>query len=324
MKYVSAGDIEKYAYCPLSWWLSKKHKVVSEGGVARHRQAEEELKDIAKKEKILEVYEKASLAISVTATLAAISGIALMYTGMEETWNSFFIILSFLWLYNSLFFLYKHSKVDSILKPRYEKVILISSIGAIILALISILLRIPRNPELGRFVEIVALLWVISANILFFHSLSVSEKLIEKKVRYMPLTGEIEYIGAAYEGEEIVSEKYGIKGKPDYIIRLNEDYIPVEEKSGDSEHPYFSHVMQIIAYCMIIEDKYGSPPPYGILKYRNRQFRIPYEEKWKKAVMKIRENILRDMERGEAHRNHRSKEKCATCARREFCPEKLI
>lgn len=320
---ISAGDIEKYAYCPLSWWLSKKHKVVYKSGIIKHKEVEKDLEEIKNKEKKLRLYEKYILIISITATIVAIIGISFLYGKMRGIWNNFFVFLSFLWLYNSLFFLYKASKASSIIKPRYEKIILISSVGAIMISSFSIIFSLPPNIEISKFSEILALIWIISANLLFYHSLNVSEKLIEKKIKYAPINGKIEYIGESKGEDEIISEKYGIRGKPDYILKLNDDYIPVEEKSFVSDYPKFSHVMQVTAYCMIIEDKYGKPPPYGIIKYENRQFKIPYEKRWKNAVLKIKENMMKDIEKGESHRNHSNEKKCEGCARREYCPERL-
>ena len=322
MNIVSAGDIEKYAYCPLSWWLSKRHKSVYDEGIKKHKETGKELQEIKRKEEKLKLYEKYVLFISISATIVALFGLSFLYGKMEETWNVFFVVLAFLWLYNSLFFLYKAGK-SSILRARYEKVILLSSVGAIMIASFSIIFSLPPNPDIGRFAEILALLWVISANLLFYRTLNISEEIIEKKIKYAPINGKIEYIGNSREGKEMESEKYGLRGKPDYIIKVGDEYIPVEQKSMEANHPRFSHVMQVTAYCMIIEDIYGKPPPYGIIKYSNRQFKIPYEERWKNIVMKIRKNMLRDMEKGVAHRNHNNARKCATCARREHCPERL-
>jgi len=322
MEFVSAGDIEKYAYCPLSWWLSKEHKSVHKNGVKKHLESGKELEDIKRKEEKVRLYERFVLLISVAATVAALIGLSFLYGKMEKTWNIFFIMLSFLWLYNSLFFLYKAGK-SSILKPRYEKIILLSSVGAIMIATFSIVFSLPPSPEIGRFTEILAFLWVVSANLIFYRTLNISEEIVEKKIKYAPLEGEIEYIGNSREGKEMESQKYGLRGKPDYVIKIGDDYIPVEEKSMESNHPRFSHVMQITAYCMIIEDVYGKAPPYGIIKYADRQFKIPYEERWKNMVINIRKNMLKDREKGRAHRNHNNPKKCAGCSRREYCPERL-
>jgi len=320
---VSAGDLEKYAYCPLSWWISKKHKSVSKEGIKKHKELEKELKEIKKGERRIKLYEKYILFISILASFVAIAGISFLYGEMAETWNYFFISLSLIWLFNSAFFLYRASRVIEIMRPRYEKLILISSMGAMIIAFFSIIFSLPKNPNLSRFLEILALLWVIAANLLFYHSLYISEKLLSKKIRYAPLKSNLEYIGAI-EGEEIVSTKYGIRGKPDYIIKLEEDYIPIEEKTADLDTPPFPHVIQLTAYCMLIEDKYGKAPPYGIIRYKNYKFKIPYEKRWKDMVISFREKMIEDLKRGKAHRNHFNKNKCKSCIRKEYCNERLV
>lgn len=321
--FVSAGDLEKYSYCPLSWWLSKEHKKVYSPGIEFHKDIEEELKEIKEKETRKRIYEKYILFLSVSSSLVAIAGIAFLYSGLEKFWRYFFIVMALLWLLNSSFFLYRASKVSSLLKPKYEKLLLISSLGAIIVALFAIIFDYPANEDIGRFSEILALMWIIIANVLFYRVVYISDSIVEKKIKYMPLKGEIEYIGASREGEEIVSQSYGIKGKPDYILKIDDDYIPVEEKSADFASPKYPHVIQITAYCMLIEEKYGKIPPYGILKYKNSEFKIPYENRWKNRVLKIRENIIEDAKKGEAHRNHYNPKKCKNCVRRDYCEERL-
>ncbi|HEC76617.1 MAG TPA: Dna2/Cas4 domain-containing protein [Thermoplasmatales archaeon] len=321
--FVSAGDLEKYSYCPLSWWLSKEHKKVYSEGIEFHRNVEEELKEIKEKETKTRIYEKYILFLSVSSSLVAITGIAFLYSGLEKFWTYFFIIMALLWLLNSSFFLYRINKVSSFLKPKYERLLLISSIGAIIIAFFAIIFNYPANEDIGRFAEILALIWVAIANILFYRVVYISDIIAEKKIKYMPLKGEIEYIGANREGEEIISEKYGIKGKPDYVLKIDDDYIPVEEKSADFTSPKYPHVIQITAYCMLIEDKYGKAPPYGILKYKNSEFKIPYEKRWKNRILKMRESIIEDIKRGEAHRNHYNPKKCKNCLRRDYCNERI-
>jgi len=320
---VSAGDLEKYAYCPLSWWLSKTHKVVAKDGVAHHRNTERDLKDIQRKEKSLKFYERYILFFAVSASLIAVVGIALLYGEGSEFWKYFFVVIALLWLLNSSFFLYRASRTESIVKARYERLLLLSAMGAIIIAFFSILFATPANPAISRFAEILSLLWVILANIIFYRTLIMSDELIARKIKYAPVKGEIEYVGAAGEGEEIISEKYGIRGTPDYIIKLDDEYIPVEEKSASRDSPAFPHVMQITAYCMLVEDHYGRTPSYGILKYRDAEFKIPYERRWKTLVLALRKQLLENMERGEAHRNHHNAKKCEHCARRTYCPERL-
>ena len=46
----------------------------------------------------------------------------------------------------------------------------------------------------------------------------------------------------------------GLTGKPDYLIRSGKSLIPVEVKSGWAPTaPYDSHVLQLAAYCLLVE-----------------------------------------------------------------------
>ncbi len=322
---ISAGDIEKYAYCPLSWWLSKQDKKVdSLEGVKSHEREGEELEDIRKKEVKKAYYNKLILALAVSASLAAVIGIIIL-PGVAEKENDYvFIVFSLIWLLNSIFFLYRAERISIVsLKLRYEKAILLSSMGAILIALIVILSSLPSNEEFSKFLEILALLWIVLANIIFYRSINLSEELLIKKLRYVSLDDNIAYIGIKKESPMLESSRYGIRGKPDYIIEKDGEYIPVEKKTGRTpKGPLFSHIVQLIAYCMLVEETFGKVE-YGILEYDERKYFINYDERLKNTVIKLRENLVKDLKRGGAHRNHNREGKCMNCSRRDICPERL-
>ncbi|MBC7081688.1 MAG: Dna2/Cas4 domain-containing protein [Thermoplasmatales archaeon] len=320
--FVSAGDLEKYAYCPLSWWLSREHKTTSAEGVRRDKEIKNEILEIKEKEEKIKLYNLITTFFSVSASIVAILGIIFLYSKLEMVWLYLFLIISLLWLFNSSLFFYKSLKTIDAIRPYYEKIVLISSIIAIIVALFAIFFFFPKNENFSRFLEILALFWIISANIFFYRTLAFSEKIIEKKIKYMPLKGEIVYVGKDKPSEELISKNYGIRGTPDYIIKIDDDYIPIEEKSCILNYPLLHHVIQLMAYCIIVEENYGKTP-YGILRYTGKEFKIPYEERWKNRVIDYVNAMKRDIERNEAHRNHNKKIKCSNCLRREWCPEKL-
>ena len=68
------------------------------------------------------------------------------------------------------------------------------------------------------------------------------------------------------------SRVHGLVGRPDELRRAPDGRIvPVKVKSSrgppPGRPPYFSHVLQLYAYCQIVEDRYGVAPPYGLLNY---------------------------------------------------------
>ena len=78
------------------------------------------------------------------------------------------------------------------------------------------------------------------------------------------------------------SQIHGLVGRPDELQRSPDGrVVPVEVKS--SRRPshgrplYFSHVLQLYAYCQIVEDRYGAAPPYGLLIYSDG---IPRKVAW--------------------------------------------
>src|SRR5437763_3044380 len=55
----------------------------------------------------------------------------------------------------------------------------------------------------------------------------------------------------------LVSERFGLIGRPDYLVETGDGIIPVEVKSARmpaSGQPYDSHVLQLAAYCLLVED----------------------------------------------------------------------
>ncbi len=56
----------------------------------------------------------------------------------------------------------------------------------------------------------------------------------------------------------LFSEKYGLIGRPDFILHTKDGLLPLEIKSSKKlRKPYFSHTMQLISYCLLIEEEKG-------------------------------------------------------------------
>lgn len=84
-----------------------------------------------------------------------------------------------------------------------------------------------------------------------------------------------------------------LSGKPDYIIRDKGTMIPVEVKTGKTpQYPYKNHVMQLIAYCYLVEEYYSIKVPGGYVRYPSKEFWVEYTEEAKQSVVDIVQEIM--------------------------------
>lgn len=93
----------------------------------------------------------------------------------------------------------------------------------------------------------------------------------------------------------LLSEEYGLRGKPDFIFRKkhNRQLVPVELKSGRCKDnlPHRGDMMQLVAYFMLISDVFDTAPKYGYLVYNDCMFKI----KNTRALRHDLEDILSEM-----------------------------
>lgn len=124
----------------------------------------------------------------------------------------------------------------------------------------------------------------------------------------------------------LFSSRYRLVGKPDYIVRQNGDVIPVEIKNTLADTPFENHVLQLAAYCLLVEEKYSTRVPYGYLVYGDRkQFRIEFDERLRERLMETMQE-MRDMDiqaEGPVERNHESRAKCEACSFKDNCPARI-
>ena len=123
----------------------------------------------------------------------------------------------------------------------------------------------------------------------------------------------------------LFSRTHRLTGKPDYLVQQGQDIVPVEVKSAraPSEGPHRSHVLQLAAYCLLIEETYRQRPKYGIVKYADRMFAVDYTESLQTALLDVIAAMRDDLTHGAAQRSHDEPARCARCGYRHACPERL-
>lgn len=122
----------------------------------------------------------------------------------------------------------------------------------------------------------------------------------------------------------LYSRGYGIAGKPDYLIATRDGLVPVEVKPEQtSPEPHESHMLQVLAYCLLIEETEGEAPPFGLLRYRDDTFKIDYNAETRAYVLDVIEEMREARGQPEVHRGHEQPARCRGCAYREICQESL-
>ncbi|HNT53245.1 MAG TPA: Dna2/Cas4 domain-containing protein [Anaerolineaceae bacterium] len=116
----------------------------------------------------------------------------------------------------------------------------------------------------------------------------------------------------------------GLTGRPDYLVQQGENTIPVELKSRFAPAvPYNGHVLQLVAYCRLVEVQTGRRPPYGILVYRNRSFAIDYTSALENELLALLKEVRQQEARGEPDRSHEEPVRCERCGFRNTCNQRF-
>ena len=126
-KNISASDVEKFGYCPLSWWLSEQKDDVDEEkltkGTKKHEEIGIEIKQLKTQEKMGEESETSWIMFSLIAVIIGINGLAILYTiyapdSQGQIITALLSIISVLWIIVAAYFFYMRltleKDVDSI------------------------------------------------------------------------------------------------------------------------------------------------------------------------------------------------------------------
>ena len=123
----------------------------------------------------------------------------------------------------------------------------------------------------------------------------------------------------------LIARRIGLTGKPDYIIEQRGASIPVEVKPGrQARVPYESDLMQLAAYCVLIEETEGAPPPYGLLRYAEHTFRLDYTPQVREDVLTLIDEMRDALDAADCARSHDEPRRCQACGFFNVCEDALV
>lgn len=140
--------------------------------------------------------------------------------------------------------------------------------------------------------------------------------------------GEVIYTDTAtWRANNTVLHATGLRlvGKPDYLVEQRDGtIIPVEIKSGPApDVPWESQVLQLAAYCLLVEENYGVRPPYGILQYKDRAFAVDYTGDLEADLLDLLDEMRAAREDPDPEPDHNERRRCVACGVRAACDRRL-
>jgi CRISPR-associated exonuclease Cas4 len=364
--HVSASDLERHAYCPLSWSLARdgktgRGKAIDKGRI-KHAEIHQKVENFKQKQNDL---RRALIIWSWWFTIVVIFITdAIIFTNISDDRtpidiSRYLSILSVVWLVAGLLAIYlpwrkwidlpieksrelqdlknlNEVAIPGTLQPydfiggwrqggRVEAGLLMV---ATIFGLHAIGLLWAENKEQAGFILVtVAMIWTLLASWQLQRALLADNALEVARIN----AGLDENTDVAYSDDEataglLIDDFSGLRGRPDQIVIVDGEFIPVEQKTGKiPDKPHKSHKMQLLAYLHLVESTTGRKPPYGVLKYGSENLHtIAWDDENKHQLFSAIKEVQRLMVQGGAERNHNRKGKCENCSRRYACDSSLV
>jgi len=123
----------------------------------------------------------------------------------------------------------------------------------------------------------------------------------------------------------LISHRLPLAGRPDYLIETDSGLVPVELKSSACPRsgPHAAHVIQLMTYCVLVEDELARPVPYSVLQYSDAGQQIPFTADRKREVLRLVAEIRGKRGSANVRRQHRHVGRCRKCAYQSVCEDAL-
>ena len=304
---VSASDLERHEYCPLSWSLSRQgnsgqgEAIVA--GIKRHAEIHTQMKDF----QAVQTQMRRSVTIWTWwfSVIIALSIDAVAFNYIDDVVTPLYMARYLaLWSVTTLIaglitisvpwrswiginetvprqktkFLEERDDLQQFWEPKgfiggwFEAGRVEASLlfGSIVLGLHAIALAAADNRDQATFILfITAMTWTLAASWQLQRVL-LSDTALQtmKKDIDIEADAEIAYSDNDVDSNLLIDEKLGLRGRPDQIAIVDGEFIPVEQKTGKvPKNPHSSHRMQLLAYLHLVEKSTSKSSPYGVLRY---------------------------------------------------------
>jgi CRISPR-associated exonuclease Cas4 len=363
--HVSASDLERHSYCPLSWSLAREGNTGRGDAIAigreKHADIHHKISDYQQKQNEL----RRALVIWSWwfAIIIIFISDALIFSNITDSRSpidisKYLTILALVWLGLGLIAVYlpwrewvdlpisRSDEFDEIknleddISNTFQPYGFIGGwgqggkveagllMGATIFGLHAIALNWAADKQQAGFIMIaMAMFWTLLASWQLQKALLADNALEVARIE----AGIKNNVKVTYSDDDstaglLTDELSGLRGRPDQIVIVDGEFIPVEQKTGKiPKMPHKSHKMQLLAYLHLVESTTGRTPPYGVLRYGSENLHsIEWGSENKHLLFSAVKEVQRLMTEGGAERNHNRKGKCESCSRRYACDSSLV
>ena len=360
---VSASDLERFTYCPMSWYLAGQghagQSAEIDEGIEEHRAIHESIESLqvhryrTRRNLLIWQWWFGVIVVLTIDTIAfqnadnldfevlefskllAMTSLACLLVGMGAVFLPWRRLLSVGPKYTQ-----SQSDNELLVDPVFEPIDFKGGwleggwieaamfISAIVLAIHAMALRFVSNQDQAAYVLAVTTIgWMLLASFRLQRAL-INNNEAQILATKNNLEGDTK---VAYSDDEataslLTDEQTGLRGRPDQIVIIDGEFIPVEQKTGKvPAKPHDSHLLQALAYASLVEHTTGTKPPYAILRYgQDNLHQVMWDEANKKRLYATVKNVQSMMANGGAARNHERKGKCRHCSRRYACEDSLV
>lgn len=123
------------------------------------------------------------------------------------------------------------------------------------------------------------------------------------------------------------SQRYRLTGKPDYLVETDEGLVPVEVKRSAAPpggRAYDSHVMQLAAYCLLVEEAHDQTPPCGYIRYADATVQIDWTDELRDLLLETLVDMRNDLTQRDVVRSHDDAARCRACGVRHGCGREAL
>jgi Domain of unknown function DUF83 len=115
----------------------------------------------------------------------------------------------------------------------------------------------------------------------------------------------------------------------DILDGIATEILPIQTADSQSFlarfYDYPNHMIQVLAYCVLVMEHYNEPVPYGLVVYGENKARKVYPTEDNLAWLnQVIDQVCEGQNGEEKNRSHRQRGRCLGCGLREKCDQALV